>query len=266
MTRGAGGYHFALREKLKGFESIKDLRDAGLVYDYVTTLNVRKTAFAVDSIEDAKRFYHETLGCPEVVFRSPYFLEIPLFGKLFVAVQIDGYRGPPPQRARTVVQEPCFGVETTAQNFRAFVARLQQASVPYEFVASPDFENGLTCCFCEDPAGHRLYVAADVPRPATRRASLEGLDMSAMRQTPYTQPSREDSAKSRYTITPPPPDYTDADGMRWYPCDRADESLARPIPEAAQREIVVAAPPPTRARRRSPARRARTSTDAPPAP
>ena len=264
MTRGAGGYRFALREKLKGFESIKELRDQGLVYDYVTTLNVQKTAFAVDSIEDAKRFYHETLGCPEVTFRSPYFLEIPLFGKLFVAVQIDGYRGPPPRPARTIVQEPCFGVETSVDNFGAFVARLQQASVPYEFVASPDFQDGLTCCFCEDPAGHRLYVAADIPRPATRRASLEGLDMSAMRQTPYTQPSREDSAKSRYTITPPPPDYTDADGMRWYPCDRADESLARPIPGTAQREIVVA--PPTRARRRSPARRARTSTDAPPAP
>ena len=265
MTRGAGD-HFALREKLKGFESIKELRDAGLVYDYVTTLNVQKTAFAVDSIAEAKRFYSETLGCPEVTFRSPYFLEIPLFGKLFVAVQIDGYRGPPPRPARTVVQEPCFGVETTAVNFRAFVARLKQAGVPYEYVASPDFENGLTCCFCEDPAGHRLYVAADIPRPATRRASLEGLDMSAMRQTPYTQPSREDSAKSRYTITPPPPDYTDADGMRWYPCDRADESLARPIPGTAQRKIIVAAPAPTRARRRSPARRARTSTDAPPAP
>ena len=265
MTRGAGGYHFALREKLKGFESIKDMKDQGLVYDYVTTLGVQKTAFAVDSIEAAKNFYNDTLGCPEVTFRSPYFLEIPLFGKLFVAVQIDGYRGPPPRPARTVVQEPCFGVETTAVNFRAFVSRLQQAGVPYEFVASPDFENGLTCCFCEDPAGHRLYVAADVPRPATRRASLEGLDMSAMRQTPYAQPSREESQKSRYgQVTPPPPDYTDADGMRWYPCDRADESLARPIPGTAQREIVVAAP--TRARRRSPARRARTSTDAPPAP
>ena len=48
--------------------------------------------------------------------------------------------------------------------------------------------------------------------------------MSAMTQTPYTLPSREDSAKSRYTITPPPPDYTDdADGMRWYPCDGAVE-------------------------------------------
>ena len=52
MTRGAGGYHFALREKLKGFESIKDMKDQGLVYDYVTTLGVQKTAFAVDSIED----------------------------------------------------------------------------------------------------------------------------------------------------------------------------------------------------------------------
>ncbi len=266
MTRGAGGYHFALREKLKGFESIKHIRDQGLVYDYTTTLNVQKTAFAVDSMEEAKRFYNETLGCPEVTFRSPYFLEIPLFGKLFVAVQIDGYRGPPPRPARTVVQEPCFGVETTAVNFRAFVARLKQASVPYEFVASPDFENGLTCCFCQDPAGHRLYVAADVPRPATRRASLEGLDMSSMKQTPYSLPSRDESQKSRYgQVTPPPPDYTDdADGMRWYPCDRADESLARPIPETA-RAVVVAAPP-TRARRRSPARRARTSTDAPPAP
>ena len=39
MTRGAGGDHFALREKLKGFESIKDLRDAGLVYEYTTTAN-----------------------------------------------------------------------------------------------------------------------------------------------------------------------------------------------------------------------------------
>ena len=202
---------------------------------YTTTLGVHKTAFAVDSIEAAKRFYNGTLGCPEVTFRSPYFLEIPLFGKLFVAVLIDGYRGPPPQRARTVVQAPCFGVETTAVNFRAFVARLKGARIPYEFVASPDFENGRTCCFCEDPAGHRLYVAADVPRPATRRASLEGLDMSAMTQTPYTLQSREDSAKSRYTITPPPPDYTDdADGMRWYPCDRADESLARPIPGTAR--------------------------------
>jgi len=267
MTRGAGGCHFALREKLKGFESIKELRDAGLVYEYTTTLGVQKTAFAVDSIEAAKRFYSETLGCPEVTFRSPYFLEIPLFGKLFVAVQIDGYRGPPPQRARTVVQEPCFGVETTAVNFRAFVARLKDARIPYEFVASPDFEHGLTCCFCEDPAGHRLYVAADVPRPATRRASLEGLDMSSMRQTPYSLPSREDSAKSRYTITPPPPDFTDdAEGMRWYPCDRADESLARPIPGTAQREIVVAAPAPTRSTRRKARAPTRTSTDAPPEP
>ena len=137
MTRGAGSYHFALREKLKGFESIKELNDKGLVYEYVTTLNVRKTAFAVGSIVEAKRFYSETLGCPEVTFRSPYFLEIPLFGKLFVAVQIDGYRGPPPKRARTVVQEPCFGVETTSGNFRAFVTRLQQANVPYEYVACP---------------------------------------------------------------------------------------------------------------------------------
>jgi extradiol dioxygenase family protein len=265
MTRGAGSYHYVLREKIKGFETLKEIKDKGLVYDYVTTLGVHKTAFAVGSIEAAKRFYNETLGCPEVTFRSPYFLEIPLFGKRFVAVLIDGYRGPPPIRARTVVQEPCFGVETTAVNFRSFVTRLQQASVPYEYVASPDLEDGRTCCFCEDPAGHRLYVAADVPRPATRRASLQGLDMSAMTQTPYTLQSREDSAKSRYTITPPPPDFTDdADGMRWYPCDRADESLARPIPGTAQREIVAA--PPTRARRRSPVRRARTSTDAPPAP
>jgi len=137
MPRGAGGDHFALREKLRGFESIKEMKDAGLVYDYVTTLGVQKTAFAVDSIGDAKRFYSETLGCLEVTFRSPYFLEIPLFGKLFVAVQIDGYRGPPPRRARTVVQEPCFGVETTSGNFRAFVTRLQQANVPYEYVACP---------------------------------------------------------------------------------------------------------------------------------
>ena len=126
MTRGAGGYHFALREKLKGFESIRDIRDKGLVYEYTTTLGVQKTAFAVDSIAEAKRFYNGTLGCPEVTFRSPYFLEIPLFGKLLVAVLIDGYRGPPPRRARTVVQAPCFGVETTAANFRAFVARLQR--------------------------------------------------------------------------------------------------------------------------------------------
>ena len=55
MTRGAGGYHFALREKLKGFESIRDISDKGLVYEYTTTLNVRKTAFAVDSIVEAKR-------------------------------------------------------------------------------------------------------------------------------------------------------------------------------------------------------------------
>ena len=267
MTRGAGGSRFALREKLKGFESIKHITDKGLVYEYVTTLGVRKTAFAVSSIDEAKRFYHGALGCPEVTFRSPYFLEVPLFGKLFVAVLIDGYRGPPPQRARTVVQEPCFGVETTSVNFRAFVARLQRASVPYEFVASPDFENGRTCCFCEDPAGHRLYVAADVPRPATRRASLQGLDMSAMTQTPYAPPSREDSAKSRYTITPPPPDFTDdADGMRWYPCDRADESLARPIPETVRAEVVVAAPAPTRSTRRKARAPTRASTDAPPAP
>ena len=109
MTRGAGSYHFTLREKLKGFESIKSIQDKGLVYEYVTTLNVRKKAFAVGSIEAAKRFYNGTLGCPEVTFRSPYFLEIPLFGKLLVAVEIDGYRGPPPRRARTVVQAPCFG-------------------------------------------------------------------------------------------------------------------------------------------------------------
>ena len=118
---------------------------------------------------------------------------------------------------------------------------------------------------CPRQRGARWIAPAHFPSIA-RRASLEGLDMSAMKQTPYAPPSREDSAKSRYTITPPPPDYTDADGMRWYPCDRADESLARPIPGTARREIVVAAPAPTRARRRSPARRARTSTDAPPAP
>ena len=168
----------------------------------------------MDSIAEAKRFYNGALGCPEVTFRSPYFLEIPLFGKLFVAVLVDGYRGPPPRRARTVVQAPCFGVETTSDNFRAFVARLKGARIPYEYVASPDLEDGRTCCFCEDPAGHRLYVAADVPRPATRRASLEGLDLSSMKQTPYTLQSREASAKSRYTITPPPPDFTDdAEGM-----------------------------------------------------
>ena len=33
MTRGAGSYHFALREKIKGFETLKDIRDKGLVYE-----------------------------------------------------------------------------------------------------------------------------------------------------------------------------------------------------------------------------------------
>ena len=248
MTRGTGSYQYALREKIKGFESVREMREGAIVCDYTTTLGVKKTAFAVASIDAAKRFYNEMLGCPEVTFRSPYFLEIPLFGKLFVAVQIDGYRGPPPRRARTVVQEPCFGVETTPANFHAFVARLRGARVPYEFVASPGFADGLTCCFVEDPAGHRLYVAADVPRPATRRASLDGLDMSAAKQVPYALPPRDESAKRRYgAVTPPPPDYTDEGGMRWYPCDRADESLARPIPETVQAEVIAV---PTRTRSR----------------
>lgn len=266
MTRGTGSYQYALREKIKGFESVREMREGAIVCDYTTTLGVKKTAFAVASIDAAKRFYNEMLGCPEVTFRSPYFLEIPLFGRLYVAVQIDGYRGPPPLRARTVVQEPCFGVCTTAANFRAFVARLRGARVPYEFVASPGFADGLTCCFVEDPVGHRLYVGAHVPRPATRRASLDGLDMSTMKQVMYTPIDRGEASKRRYgQVTPPPPDYTDEDGMRWYPCDRADESLARPIPDIVNDEEAI--PPPRRERRRAPARKALPApTDAEPTP
>ena len=41
MTRGAGSYHFALREKIKGFETLKAIRDKGLVYEWPPALIIQ---------------------------------------------------------------------------------------------------------------------------------------------------------------------------------------------------------------------------------
>ena len=138
------------------------------------------------------------------------------------------------------MQAPCFGVETTAVRISARLWRDQTSARPLRVRGVARLRGRPDLLLLRGPGGAPAYVAADVPRPATRRSLARRLGHVLHETNALYAQSREDSAKSRYTITPPPPDYTDdAEGMRWYPCDRADESIARPIPGTAQREIVA---------------------------
>ena len=59
--RGAGSYHFALREKIKGFETLKDIRAKGLVYesaagvDHSTFGRPRDATVSTQVYHDARR-------------------------------------------------------------------------------------------------------------------------------------------------------------------------------------------------------------------
>ena len=121
-------------------------------------------AFVVDDLEAARRFYGETLGCPEGR-SAPTWVDFDLFGHQIVAHLHQGPRASDvtnPVDAHDV-PVPHFGVVLDWDAFASFAERLVARGV--EFVIEPTirFEGEVgeqATMFFRDPAGNALEFKA----------------------------------------------------------------------------------------------------------
>jgi uncharacterized protein len=121
-------------------------------------------AFPVDDLAAARRFYGETLGCPEGR-SADHWIDFNLFGHQIVA-----HLAPAAARSRATnavdgedVPVPHFGVVLEMAQWRALAARLEDAGT--EFVIAPGVrfagEPGeQATMFLLDPAGNALEFKA----------------------------------------------------------------------------------------------------------
>ena len=125
-------------------------------------------AFPVDDLDAARRFYGETLGCPEGRSSSEW-IDFSLFGHQIVAHlkprandseahhhnPVDGHAVPVPH----------FGVVLTMPQWEALAARLRQAGQKFEIEPYVRFRGQVgeqATMFFYDPAGNALEFKAFV--------------------------------------------------------------------------------------------------------
>ena len=121
-------------------------------------------AFPVDDLSAARRFYGETLGCPEGR-SSDQWIDFDLFGHQIVAHLKPGHAANPHHNPVDGhdVPVPHFGVVLTMDRFEALAARLKQHGVkfviePYtRFKGQPGEQATM---FFHDPAGNALEFKA----------------------------------------------------------------------------------------------------------
>ena len=123
-------------------------------------------AFPVDDLAAARRFYGQTLGCPEGRSAEGEWIDFDLFGHQIVAHLVAGaerrVRGSNPVDGHDV-PVPHFGVVLDLDRWKALAARLTGTGV--EFVIEPHvrFEGQVgeqATMFLLDPAGNALEFKA----------------------------------------------------------------------------------------------------------
>ena len=130
----------------------------------MTTLTPFHIAFPVDDLEAARRFYGETLGCPEGR-SSERWIDFDLFGHQIVAHLSDEPR--PKKSANAVdghdVPVPHFGVVLKPADWNALAERVKAAGVAFviephtRFPGEPGEQSTM---FFLDPAGNALEFKA----------------------------------------------------------------------------------------------------------
>jgi len=121
-------------------------------------------AFPVDDLAAARRFYGETLGCPEGR-SADHWVDFNLFGHQIVA-----HLAPDAARSRATnpvdgeeVPVPHFGVVLEMAEWRTLAARLEDAGTQFVIAPSVRFagEPGeQATMFLRDPAGNALEFKA----------------------------------------------------------------------------------------------------------
>jgi len=122
-------------------------------------------AFPVDDLDAARRFYGETLGCPEGR-SSAEWIDFDLFGHQIVA-----HLAPPARKAPEhhnpvdghAVPVPHFGVVLTMDRWEALAARLHSAGQKFEIEPYIRFKGEVgeqATMFFYDPAGNALEFKA----------------------------------------------------------------------------------------------------------
>ena len=121
-------------------------------------------AFVVDDLPAARRFYGETLGCPEGR-SAPTWIDFDLFGHQIVAHLHEGERSADvtnPVDAHDV-PVPHFGVVLGWEQFEAFAERLVAQGMAFEIEPTVRFEGEVgeqATMFFRDPAGNALEFKA----------------------------------------------------------------------------------------------------------
>lgn len=122
-------------------------------------------AFPVRDIAEARRFYGETLGCPEGR-SAPEWVDFDLFGHQIVAHfkpgmgGVDAHHNPVDGHD---VPVPHFGVVLDMDQFGALAARLRQAGVTFVIEPYVRFEGEVgeqATMFFYDPSGNALEFKA----------------------------------------------------------------------------------------------------------
>lgn len=121
-------------------------------------------AFVVDDLEAARRFYGETLGCPEGRSASTW-VDFDLFGHQIVAHL---HEAPRPRDVTNPVDAhdvpvPHFGVVLEWDAFASFAERLVARGVDFVIEPTVRFEGEVgeqATMFFRDPAGNALEFKA----------------------------------------------------------------------------------------------------------
>ena len=121
-------------------------------------------AFPVDDLAAARRFYGETMGCPEGR-SSDEWIDFDLFGHQIVAHLDPSARRPAHHNAVDdhAVPVPHFGVVLTLQDFDTLAGRLKAAGVRFEIEPYVRFKGQVgeqATMFFYDPAGNALEFKA----------------------------------------------------------------------------------------------------------
>lgn len=128
------------------------------------TLRPFHLAIAVHDLDAARRFYGETLGCPEGR-SAERWIDFDMFGHQFVVHRSDDAR--PREASNPVdghdVPVPHFGVVLDPDGFDALAARLETAGAAFEiaphirFAGEPGEQRTM---FLRDPSGNALEFKA----------------------------------------------------------------------------------------------------------
>ncbi len=123
-------------------------------------------AFPVDDLDAARRFYGETLGCPEGRSAEGEWIDFDLFGHQIVAHKVEAGRQRRPASSAVDghdVPVPHFGVVLDLPRWKALAQRLQGAGVRFVIEPYVRFEGETgeqATMFFLDPAGNALEFKA----------------------------------------------------------------------------------------------------------